>query len=76
MTKGMVLFGAGASIEFGAPSTPCLTDTIAREVHADRFLRSVGGDKAYHVIADGLGKYLSAKVNLSRSIIACTNWRF
>jgi hypothetical protein len=76
MTKSMVLFGAGASIEFGAPSTPGLTDTIAREVHADRFLQSIGGDKAYDVIADGRGKYLSAKVNFEQTIIASTNWRF
>ena len=56
--RAVVLFGAGASIEYGAPSTLGLTATIEREVRADPLMRQTGGDAAYQKILAGLTGYL------------------
>ncbi len=60
MKRTVVLFGAGASIEYGAPSTFGLTDTIGRRVAADDYMKITGGDAAYLKIRDTLSGYLSA----------------
>jgi hypothetical protein len=60
MKRTVVLFGAGASIEYGAPSTFGLTDTIGRKVEADDYMKMSGGDAAYLKIRDTLSGYLSA----------------
>lgn len=58
LKRALVLLGAGASVEYKAPSTIGLTDTIEREVTADRYLQSVGGDAAFSAIKTGLAGYL------------------
>ena len=58
MKRALVLFGAGASVEYKAPSTIGLTDTIEREVAADRYMRMTGGDGAFQAIKAGLTGYL------------------
>ena len=54
----MVLTGAGASIEFGAPSTAKLTKTIKEKVCTDKCMRHCGGDRAYLEINKTLADYL------------------
>lgn len=56
--RALVLFGAGASVEYKAPSTIGLTDTIEREVAADRYLQMTDGDAAFRAIKAGLAGYL------------------
>jgi len=58
MKRALVLFGAGASVEFKAPSTDGLTKVIEAAVATDRYLQSTGGGAAFHVIKDGLSGYL------------------
>ena len=56
--RALVLFGAGASAEYKAPSTIGLTTTIEQEVAADRYLQMTGGDAAFQAIRAGLAGYL------------------
>ncbi|MCX7093822.1 MAG: SIR2 family protein [Methylobacter sp.] len=56
--RAVILFGAGASIEYNAPSTSGLTDVIEQKVMADEWMKSSGGDKAFSKIKDGLKNYL------------------
>ena len=56
--RAFVLVGAGASLEFGAPSTSDLTEAIGREVGGDAWMRQCGGDRAYVQILETLGEYL------------------
>ncbi len=58
MKRAVVLFGAGASIEYGAPSTSKLTATVQQQVEADDWLKNIGGDKIYAKIKAGLEGYL------------------
>lgn len=58
MKRALVLFGAGASVEYKAPSTVGLTDTIERQVAADRYMQMSGGDVAFQTIKAGLASYL------------------
>lgn len=58
MKKAMVLLGAGASRDYGAPLTGGLTNIIEREVKADAFVRSMGGDAAFDAIKSKLTSYL------------------
>ena len=58
MKRAVVLFGAGASFEYGGPLTLGLTDTIEREVRADSLMQKTGGDVAYLKILAGLKSYL------------------
>lgn len=58
MKRAVVLVGAGASVEYKAPSTACLTSAIEREVKADPYMRRVGGDLAFTTIKSGLAGYL------------------
>ena len=56
--RALILTGAGASLDFGAPSTYNLTKSIKAKVLADWQMQHCGGDCAYLKIADGLAGYL------------------
>lgn len=56
--RAVVLLGAGASVEYKAPSTTKLTDDIERSVMADAWMKRSGGDAAYAAIRDSLKAYL------------------
>jgi hypothetical protein len=60
MKRALVLFGAGASIDYGAPSTATLTQAIENTVQADAIMRHTGGDVAFRNIRARLGDYLGA----------------
>lgn len=55
--KALVLFGAGASVEYKAPSTIGLTTTIEQEVVADSYLQMAGSHTAFQAIKAGLASY-------------------
>jgi hypothetical protein len=59
MKRALILFGAGASIDYKAPSTGGLTTIIEKEVLADAYLQDTGGDAAYQAIKAELAAYLS-----------------
>lgn len=54
----MMLAGAGASLEFGAPSTARLTKVIGQKVGNDPWMRNCGGDHTYREIFNVLARYL------------------
>ena len=56
--RALVLTGAGASLEFGAPCTADLTTNIRTRVLADNWIRHCGGDRAYLEIHETLARYL------------------
>lgn len=56
--RAMVLTGAGASLEFGAPCTAKLTKAIEKRVRADEWMQDCGGDRAYLEILAFLQDYL------------------
>jgi hypothetical protein len=58
MKRAVVLFGAGASVEYKAPSTSGLTTDIEQAVMADAVMKHVEGDAAYTAIKNGLEGYL------------------
>ena len=58
MKRAVILFGAGASFEYKAPSMRQLTDAIEREVMADAWMQRTKGDKAFAAIKAGLQNYL------------------
>ena len=58
MKRAVILLGAGASVEYKAPSTAEITDKIEREVMADDYMKMIGGDKAFVTIKDTLAGYL------------------
>ena len=56
--KALVIAGAGAAIEFGAPSTADLTTRVEERVRADSYLCSLGSDRVYESIRITLTDYL------------------
>ncbi len=58
--RAVVIFGAGASVEYGAASTAGLTDTIEREVEADPVMQCNGAAKAFTWVKETLQKYLQS----------------
>ena len=56
--RALVLTGAGASLEFGAPSTAKLTEAIETRVCADAWMQQCGGARAYLEIGKTLAGYL------------------
>jgi SIR2-like domain len=58
MKRAIVLFGAGASVDFKVPSTSGLTQKIEVEVMADDLMKMTGGDAAFQAVKAGLGSYL------------------
>lgn len=59
MNRVLVLLGAGASVEYEAPSTQRLTQIIEQAVAADATMKMLGGDKAFQKIKAGLASYLA-----------------
>jgi len=55
--RALVLAGAGASLEFGAPSTDNLTRAIETGVLADGWMQHTGADCAYLEISKTLADY-------------------
>ena len=55
--RALVLTGAGASVDFGAPSTTKLTKSIEEKVFADVWMRHCGADRAYREINTALANY-------------------
>ena len=55
----LVLAGAGASLEFGGPTTDALTNSVEEDVLSDDGMRSVGGDRAWAEIRQTLSRYLN-----------------
>lgn len=53
----LMLFGAGASLDYGAPSTGALTDLLRDAVLSDRWMRVSGGADAYARISSTLAGY-------------------
>ena len=58
MKRAVVVFGAGASVEYGAPSTGSLTHAIKGAVIADAGMKLVKADDAFKTIKAGLETYL------------------
>ena len=58
MRRALVLTGAGASLDFGAPSTAELTTNIKTRVLSDEWMKHCGGDRAYLEICETLAGYL------------------
>lgn len=56
--RAVILFGAGASIDYKVASTKQLTDVIEQKVMADEWMKFTGGDKAFSTIKVGLQGYL------------------
>ena len=61
--RALILTGAGASLEFGAPSTAELTKAIEKEVLADTWLQNCGGARAYLEINNTLAGYLQGRAD-------------
>lgn len=57
--RALVIFGAGASLEFGAPSTFGLTKDLEARILADPWMIRSGGDRAWTEIRRVLGDYLN-----------------
>jgi hypothetical protein len=57
MKRAVVVFGAGASVEYGAPSTGSLTHVIDGSVIADAGMKLVKVDDAFKTIKAGLETY-------------------
>ena len=56
--RALVILGAGASLEFGAPSTSELTKQVREKLLCNEFMCHVGADQAYQRINDTLASYL------------------
>ena len=76
MKRVIVLMGAGASVEYKAPSTPALTGAIEREVLADRWMDKSGGAAAFAEIKSRLAGYLQGPVNFEQIYHCAHELRF
>jgi hypothetical protein len=56
--RAVLVVGAGASIEYGAPSTHDLTAKIEQKVMTDDWMKYCGGDKAFQFVKGQLEGYL------------------
>ncbi len=56
--RAVVLVGAGASLDLGAPSTSKLTEITEGRIFADEYLQKYGGSDAYSVLKETLAGYL------------------
>ena len=57
--RALVVVGAGASLDFGAPSTAELTDRLRDQVHRDEWMELSGGKEAFMRIDTTLAGYLT-----------------
>ena len=60
--RALVLAGAGASLDFGAPSTVGLTKIIEQKVGDDAWMKKCCGDHAYREILKILAGYLQGGI--------------
>jgi hypothetical protein len=72
----LVLFGAGASVEYKAPSTNSLTAAIEKAVTADSWMQTIGGDAAFSTIKKELSSYLQGYVNFEQIYHVAHELRF
>ena len=56
--RAVVVAGAGAALEFGAPSTAALTERVREEVGSDAWMQASGGRDAFRRIESTLAEYL------------------
>lgn len=56
--RTLIILGAGASLDFGAPSTAALTRKLEDRILADAWMVRCGGDRAWTEIRRILGDYL------------------
>lgn len=61
--RAVMLVGAGASLDFGAPSTAQLTDVIEQKVENDTTMRMYDAHATYKLIHNYLSKYLQNGAN-------------
>lgn len=76
MRRAIVLIGAGASIEYKAPSTATLTTAIEQAILADSWMQASGGAAAYTEIKQGLNSYLKGPVNFEQIYHCAHELRF
>ena len=55
--RALLLLGAGAALDFGAPSTPRLTELVGKRISTDGDMQRCGGDQAYLEISRTLANY-------------------
>ena len=55
--RALVLLGAGAALDFGAPSTSRLTELLGERISIDVNMQQCGGDRAYREISRALADY-------------------
>lgn len=55
--RALVLIGAGASIEYGAPSTAVMTERLHARIRDDSWMQHIGGDQAFSEILATLSDY-------------------
>ena len=60
LKRALVVAGAGASLDFGAPSTPDLSDRLRDRVNSDKWMESSGGKEAFRRIQHTLDGYLTS----------------
>jgi len=58
--RAVVLFGAGASVEYNVASTAALTGVIEDSVMSDVWMQHTGGDKAFALVKETLQGYLQS----------------
>lgn len=58
--RTLLILGAGASIEFGVPSTAKMNTLIKQHIDGREWIKHQGGLDAYIKIQDTLGEYLSS----------------
>ena len=56
--RALVIAGAGAALEFGAPSTSDLTEVVRKRASTDDVMRDFGSDQACRRIDETLSAYL------------------
>lgn len=55
--RALLILGAGASLEFGAPSTQQLTRVLRQNILEDSWMQHIGGDRAHEEIRAALESY-------------------
>lgn len=63
MKRVVVILGAGASVEFGAPATSKLTENIEQRICSDEWMRHQDGDAAFRKIKEMLSTHLTNPAN-------------
>ncbi|MCY4149939.1 MAG: hypothetical protein OXF73_11460 [Gammaproteobacteria bacterium] len=56
--RALIIAGAGASLEFGAPSTAELSEFMRKKARTDSIMQHYGGEKTYEYIYEKLSCYL------------------